>query len=148
MSAKPEKAKERLLGYFEDSGVDYKRYSLIRATYYEDNRRAQNLVETDPQQINRQDPYAGLTPLHIAVFRQNRFLVQVIGNHPETDFHIRDNFNRKAVDMLDYTSDQVIFELIMDKTYPDQMRSLEDEAYENALKSGQITPFRPKDTDS
>ena len=46
--------------------------------------------------------------------------------------------------MLAYTTDQMIFELIMDKTYPDLIRALDSEEYERGLNSGSIKPFKPK----
>lgn len=133
------------LGYFRDSGENRKKYALITAVYYERVEIAKALVLSDPDQINVQDPHSGLTPLHIAIFRQNRELVQLLAPHRQCDPMIRDAFNRRAVDMLDYTSDQFIFETVMDAAYPDALRELQDEAYDEAKATGRIVPFKPKE---
>jgi len=69
----------------------------------------------------------------------------MLAAHPLCDPHIADNFNRKAVDMLDYTTNQVIFEAIIDATYPDKMRELEDESYERGVSDGNVVPLKPKE---
>ncbi|MEM8541605.1 MAG: ankyrin repeat domain-containing protein, partial [Pseudomonadota bacterium] len=122
----------RKLGYFEDSGTDKKKYALILAAYYDRTETAKKLIQSDPDQINRQDPHSGLTALHIAVFRQNIELVEILTKHPRTDLSLKDVFGRRIVDMLEYTTNQELFTLVIDATYPDLMRDLEsDDADEN-----------------
>lgn len=144
MSIKPREKMPRKLGYFEDSGTDRKKFALLLAAYHNRTETALKLIETDPDQINRQDPHSGLTALHIAIFRQNRVLVERLAGHPKTDVHLKDAFDRKAVDMLDYTADQVIFETMMDVTYPDEMLELEDEGPDDEPPAGSVVPLRPK----
>lgn len=118
----------RKLGYFEDSGTDKKKYSLISAAYHERTETAKELIKSDPDQIIRQDPHSGLTALHIAVFRQNIELVEILAKHPRTDLSLKDVFGRRVVDILEYTTNQELFTLVMDATYPDLMRDLEADA--------------------
>jgi len=144
MSLAPQRKVKKMLQYFEDDGPSTLTYPLLHAVFHERVEKAEQVIAADPNQLNSQDPFAGLTPLHIAIFRENRYLVNLIEKHPTTDFKLKDNFNRRAVDMLDYTADQTIFELIMDKTYPDLMRALESAEYEIGLSSAIIKPFKPK----
>jgi len=141
---KPKQQLQNLLGHFERSGDNTLTHQLIKAVYNENVDLAQKIVKADPDQINTQDPFAGLTPLHIAIFWGNRSLVSLIANHPVTDFNLKDNFERRVVDMLDYTIDQYIFKLIMDRTYPDLMRAVESEEYEKGMSSGVIKPLKPE----
>ena len=153
MSIEPKKKMTRRLGYFEDSGIDRKKYALLIAAYRDDTETAKALIKSDPEQINRQDPHSGLTALHISIFRQNRELVGILANHPQTKLDVKDNFNRRLVDMLDYTADQEIFEAVMAASYPDTWAELGelvgdedgDGTVENSnSKKETIVPFKPK----
>lgn len=144
MTLKPKKTEKPGLGYFEDSGVDRKAYALILAAYNDNTETAEKIIAADPDQISRQDPYARLTALHIAIFRQNERLVERLTAHPQTDIRLKDGFGRRPADMLDYTTNQRIFEMVIAATYPDQMRALEDEAYEEALHNKTVVPLKPK----
>jgi ankyrin repeat protein len=145
MTLEPKRKNKQILGYFEDSGSKTKKYPLLSAVYNDRTQTAKKIVATDPDQINSQDPFAGLTALHIAIFRQNEILVDLLAKHPQADLQITDNFNRRAIDMLDYTANQRIFETIVDATYPEETRSLEDEAYEQGKTDDVIVPFKPKE---
>lgn len=153
MSIEPKKKMTRRLGYFEDSGIDRKKYALLIAAYRDDTETAKALIKSDPEQINRQDPHSGLTALHISIFRQNRELVGILAKHPQTKMDVKDNFNRRLVDMLDYTSDQEIFEVVMEASYPDIWAELDalagdenkDESAKNSGSENEtIVPFKPK----
>lgn len=153
MSIEPKKKMTRRLGYFEDSGIDRKKYALLIAAYRDDTETAKALIKSDPEQINRQDPHSGLTALHISIFRQNRELVAILAKHPQTKMDVKDNFNRRLVDMLDYTTDQEIFEAVMAASFPDTWAELDalagdegkDEAAQKSVsENGTIVPFRPK----
>ncbi len=145
MRIKPKQDVKKRLDYFEDQGPDTKKLKLISAAYFDRSEEAEKIIREDPEQINKQDPYVGLTALHIAIFRQNQKLVGLIATHPQCDVHINDNFNRKAADMLDYTTDQVIFETIIDATYPDEMQALGDEAFEEGISGGDVVAFKPRE---
>ena len=145
MRIKPKQDVKKRLDYFEDQGLEAKKLKLISAVYFDRSEEAEKIIREDPEQINQQDPYAGLTALHIAIFRQNQKLVGLIATHPQCDLHIQDNFYRKAVDMLDYTINQAIFETVIDASYPDEMHALEDEAFEEGVVGGDVVPFRPKE---
>jgi len=136
----------RKLGYFTDRGSQTKKYSLISAVYSDKTQRAEKIIAADPDQINLTDPHSGLTALHIAIFRQNEILVTLLARHPQADKNIRDNFNRRAVEMLDYTTNQRIFETVIDASFPEEMRDLEDEKYEQGKADGSIVPFKPKNS--
>lgn len=132
------------LAYFEDRGTDLKTYSLLLAVYYDEFEKAQALLKSDPGQLNLQDPYAGLTALHIAIFRQNQEIVSLLLDQDGIDVKIKDGFHRRPVDMLDYTVNQEIFEMVMDATYPDEMRALDDEAYDEGRADNTVVPLKPK----
>jgi ankyrin repeat protein len=135
MSIQPKEKMTRKLGYFEDSGTDKKKYSLISAAYYDRTDTAKELIKSDPDQIYAQDPHSGLTALHIAVFRQNVELIEILSKHPRSDLSLKDAFGRRVVDMLEYTTNQQINDLIMEATYPDLMRDLkaDDESENNVV---------------
>lgn len=145
MTAKPKPIVKRKLSFFENRGSGLKKYPLLRAVYFDETERATKILAEDPDQLNLKDPFAGLTATHIAVFRGNETLVELFTKHPNYDPHIKDNFGRKAADMLDYTSNQQIFETMLDITYPDEMKELEDEEYEQGVSSGKILPLKPKE---
>ncbi len=145
MTLAPKRKMKRKLSYFEDSGSKLKKYPLIRAVYDDSTEKALKIIKIDPDQINLTDPFAGLTALHVAIFRQNETLVTSLAKHPISDLSIKDNFNRRSVDMLDYTTNQIIFEAVIDATYPEDMLELENLAYEQGKAENVITPFKPKD---
>ena len=145
MTIKPKPIVKRKLSYFEDQGSGLKKYPLLRAVYFDDTEKATRILVDNPDQLNLPDPFGGLTATHIAVFRENETLVELFTKHPQYRPHIKDNFDRKAVDMLDYTVNQQIFEMIIDATYPDEMRALEDEAFEEGMVGGDVVPFKPRE---
>lgn len=144
MSIKPKPIMKKTIAYFEDRGADSTIYSLLLAVYFDEYERAEAILESDPDQINSQDPYAGLTALHIAIFRQNPKMVRLLFAQPNIRVDILDTFKRRAVDMLDYTANQEIFDMVMDATYPDEMRALDDEAYDEGRADSSVVPFKPK----
>ena len=75
-----------MLQYFEDDGLNTSTYPLLHAVFHERVEKAERVIAADPNQLNSQDPFAGLTPLHIAIFRENRYFVNLIAKHPVTDF--------------------------------------------------------------
>lgn len=125
MTLKPREAQSQGLGYFKKGGPKRQHFELILAAYYNRTARAEAIMQSDPDQIVRQDPHSGLTALHVAIFRGNVELVTLLAEHPRTDFQMKDNFDRRPVDMLDYTRNQQIFNLVMEGTYPDEMRALD-----------------------
>ncbi len=144
MSIKPKPIMKRRLAYFEDRGADLKTFSLLLAVYNDQFEAAKSILKADPAQLNSQDPYAGLTALHIAIFRQNPKTVRLLLDHNGIDVTIKYGFQRRPVDMLDYTVNQEIFDLVMDATYPDEMRALDDEAYDEGRADNSIVPLKPK----
>lgn len=146
MSGQP-KPKPKLTPFHlePDSGQGLAAYALIRAVYMDRLDEARAILEADPGQINTQDPFAGLTPLHIAIFRQNAEMVKLLAEHPRCDLRIGDNFQRTAADMLIYTADKAIFETIMRRADPEQERAWADEVSERRIASGNVVPLRPDD---
>lgn len=113
MSALPKpKLKSTPFHLDPDSGVQLATYPLIRAVYNDRLDQARDILKASPEQINSQEPFAGLTALHIAIFRQNEEMVALLANHPSCDFTIKDNFQRTAADMLIYTQSTEIFNLV------------------------------------
>ena len=104
MNIKAKESMVSLKGLFDRPEVDSDLYKLIRATYFNKTKTALELIENDPEQINRRDPYGGLTALHIAVFRQNEDIVRAVIQHPQHTSSIKDVFGRRAYDMLIYLS--------------------------------------------
>ena len=114
---------------FNEPKVDEKLYRLVQEVYYGRTEKALALIESDPDQINRQDPYSGLTPLNIAVFRQNEKVVQALIDHPVTNIHLKDNFGRTAYDMLDYNANQQVFLAVFNAFKPE-----DDEEWERIFQ--------------
>ena len=135
---------KRRLAYFEERGADLKAFSLLLAVYNDQFEDAKAILKADPAQLNSQDPYAGLTALHIAIFRQNPKTVRLLLDQDGIDIKIKDGFRRRPVDMLDYTVNQEIFDMVMEATYPDEMRALEDEAYDEGRADNTVVPLKPK----
>lgn len=146
MIAKPQPKPTRPLSFLSDSGTSSAKLDLLATVYRDQTETALQLIASDPDQINEQDPYTGLTSLHIAIFRQNRDVVERLVHHRQTDLKRRDNFGRSIVDMLDYTADQMIFDWVIEAFYPEQVRSLDDESYEQGRSSGTIVPLNPRQT--
>lgn len=144
MKAKPEEKLSKKLGYFGKSGIDIKQYALIRAAYFDQTEKALELIENDPEQVERQDPHSGLTALHIAVFRSNRELVERLAQHPKSNLRLKDNFGRRAVDMLDYTTDEFIFDTVIQATYPDIAHELEESGLQKEEPQENVISIRPK----
>lgn len=92
--------------------------SLFRAVYMDDAEEAARILGANPGQLNSQDPFAALTPLHVAILRQNERNVRLLTGHAQCDPFIEDNFGRRAVDMLAYTTNGAIFEMVMTRAYP------------------------------
>lgn len=135
---------KRKLAYFEERGTDLKAFSLLLAVYNDQFENAKAILKADPAQLNSQDPYAGLTALHIAIFRQNPKTIRLLLDQNEIDATIKDGFQRRPVDMLDYTINQAIFDMVMEVTYPDGMRALEDEAYDEGRADNTVVSLKPK----
>lgn len=146
MSIETKRKMPNKLGYFDDSGTDTKKLELISAAYYDRTEIALKLIDIDPDQINRQDPHSGLTAAHIAIFRQNKVLVTKLVEHPQTNWQLKDAFNRRPVDMLDYTVDEEIFQAVTRATYPDSIRELESmgEFSDEPQTDNSVVPFKPK----
>ena len=107
-------------------GPQTAKQSLFRAVYNDETERARQIIETDPEQINFQDPYAGLTPLHVAVFRQNVAIATLIARHPVTDISARDQFGRRPIEMCIYTLNEEIHEAVFSRTYQAALIELEN----------------------
>ncbi len=121
---------------FSDSGEQTAKLSLISAVYYDRTKQASDIIDTDPDQINLQDPFAGLTALHIAIFRQNALIVERIAKHPITRIDIEDKFGRKAIDMCVYTGNEGIFRTVFERTYRVELLTLD------IGDDGPVVPFR------
>ena len=119
MTIKTKEKMESLKRLFDKPDVDKELYKLIRATYFDRTETALELIENDPEQINRRDPYSGLTALHIAVFRQNEDIVRAIIDHPDHDISIKDKFGRRACEMLMYNRNSEIFTMVFNDTNPE-----------------------------
>lgn len=143
MSAKSKLKPKRTPFHLEPgSGVHLATYSLIRAVYNDRFAQARDILAVSPDQVNSQEPFAGLTALHIAIFRQNEDMVTLLANHPQCDIALKDNFGRTAADMLVYTANPAIFDTVMRRAYSDQERSWEQENFEQGIASGTIVPLR------
>lgn len=101
----------------ERRGTERQPLSLLEAVYFDNTKRAKAIIEADPSQINQQDPFAGLTPLHIAIFRQNIEIVRTLVSHPRTDPNIEDGFHRKPIDICVYTVDEEIYSLVVMRSF-------------------------------
>lgn len=110
---------------FSDAGERTAKLPLIEAVYFNRTQRAEAIIESDPAQINLQEPFAGLTALHIAVFRQNVVIVRKLTDHPVTDMTVQDQFGRKPIDMCLYSIQAEIVEAITNRTYRTAILELE-----------------------
>jgi len=122
MSALPKPKPRRTPFHLEpDSGAQLATYSLIRAVYNDRFEQARDILKANPEQINLQESFAGLTALHVAIFRQNEEIVKLLANHPRCDIALKDNFQRTAADMLVYTAKSAIFDAVMRRSYDEQL---------------------------
>ena len=126
MPAKPKPNLSARLAYFEDSGSQTKHYPLMMAVYYDDFEKAKAVLESDPGQLNLQEPYARLTALHVAIFRKNVDIVRLLLSQTEVDLSLKDAFQRRIIDMLDYSINQEVFGLVLDAVYSSELHSLEN----------------------
>lgn len=150
MSAQPKPKPKRKIPRVHlepQDGTQLATQALLRAVYMDDFERASAILAADPDQLNRQDPYAGLTPLHIAIFRQNADMVRLLAQHPACKGTIADNFGRTAADMLHYTSDRAIFDIVLRLASPDVDRSWQDEAFDRGRATGGVVQLRPRGDD-
>lgn len=114
-------------------------YSLLRAVYMDKVEEAKTILAANADQINLGDPFAGLTPLHVAIFRQNEETVTLLVDHPRCDIWQKDNFGRAPVDMLVYTASRGIFERVMKRAYPEEERAWKDSAEYGTMKNVILT---------
>lgn len=141
MSAQPKPKPKRTPFHLEpDSGAQLATYSLIRAVYNDRITQARDILKANPEQINLQEPFAGLTALHIAIFRQNEEIVTLLAEHPRCDITLKDNFQRTAADMLVYTDKPAIFDIVMRRAYPELERVWSNET--SAIRASAILQFR------
>ncbi len=142
MTAQPKpKVKAKPFHLEPQRGSNLATFSLLRAVYMDDFDRAKAILAADQQQLNRQEPFAGLTPLHIAVFRQNFEMVALLAKHRESNVSIKDNFGRLPLDFLSYTSDRRIFDLLMGLAMPEIERAWHDSVFDDGRASGDIVRF-------
>lgn len=121
MSALPKLKPKRTPFHLEpDGGAQLATYSLIRAVYNDRFDQARDILKANPEQINLQEPFAGLTALHIAIFRQNEDIVKLLADHPRCDITLKDNFQRTAADMLVYTANTAVFDTVMYRAHLEQ----------------------------
>ena len=119
-------------------------YPLIQAVYDDDMEAAAAIVDDDPEQINVQETFAGLTPLHIAIVHQNIEAVRLLAGHPRCNAEIADHFGRTAADMLRYSSNPEIAGLVLRAAFREEMRVVDNPDIEGGLESGQIIPLAGK----
>lgn len=112
---------------FSDRGAKTKPLSLLEAVYFDRTERAKAIIEADPEQVRQQDTFAGLTPLHVAIFRQNVEVVRALVAHPRTDLSLVDGFNRRPIDMCVYTRNEEIFGLVVKRTFRAELLRLGDD---------------------
>ena len=86
-------------------------YPLIRAAWMDQVEEARAILKADPAQITVQDPYAGLTALHIAVFRGNVEMVELLVRFPGCDLDRTDNFGRTPTALMVYNTNASLFEV-------------------------------------
>jgi hypothetical protein len=123
-------------------GAKLSTYSLLRAVYMDKAKEAEAILKADAGQINLGDPFAGVTPLHVAIFRQNENVVKLLVEHPRCDVWQKDNFGRTPIDMLVYNSNRTIFEMVMKRAYPGEDRVWAD----SDSGTAQISLYRPRIT--
>lgn len=120
---------------FPDRGERTAKLTLLREVYFDRTESAEAIIASDPDQINLQDPFAGLSALHVAIFRQNVAIVRSLASHPVTDVHITDRFGRRPIDMCLYTRNPAIFDAVAARTFQAALLDLE-------AGSDRIVPLR------
>lgn len=129
-TAKPALDTKKLSNRFNpQGGAKLSTYSLLRAVYMDKVEEAKVILAANADQINLGDPFAGLTPLHVAIFRQNEETVALLVDHPRCDVWQKDNFGRAAVDMLIYTANRAIFEKMMKRAHPQEEWFIETNSF-------------------
>lgn len=126
MTASAQPKTNQKFSIFSDSGESTAKLKLIQAVFFDRTKSALEIIKTDPDQINEQDPFAGLTPLHIAIFRQNVAVVDALTLHPITKPSIEDRFGRKPIDMCIYTNIDEIFDAVLKRTYHSALLELDN----------------------
>jgi len=137
MSLAPRSKSAHRASLFSDTGEQTARLSLFQAVFFDRTKSALDIIKTDADQINLQEPFADLTSLHLAIFRQNLSVVRNICEHPVTQIDLKDRFGRKAIDMCVYTSNEDIFHAVLERTYQGPLLQLD-----RGDDSG-VVPFRP-----
>lgn len=125
MSLVPLAKSPRRAVLFPGSGAKTAKLSLFQAVFFDRTKSALDIIDTDPDQINAQEPFAGLTSLHLAIFRQNLSVVQKLCGHPVTAIHLQDRFGRRPIDMSIYTRNGEIFSAVLERTYQKAILELE-----------------------
>ena len=139
MAALPKPKTSRARALFSDTGERTAKLSLFQEVFYDRTERALKIIETDPDQINLVDPFAGLTSLHVAIFRQNVDVVEAITAHPIADLEIRDKFERRPIDMCIYAQNDRIYSAVFERTFRAAILTLESDG------KGSILPFPKPD---
>lgn len=117
MSAKPQPLSVKRASLFSDRGQKTAKLSLFQAVFYDRTQEAIEIIASDSEQINLQEPFAALTALHIAIFRQNILVIRDLCLNPTTKIGLQDRFGRKAIDMCVYTHNDEIFQLVSERTF-------------------------------
>lgn len=138
MSLEPLRKSPRRSVLFPGSGAQTAKLSLFQAIFFERTDPALKIIETDPEQINLQEPFAALTSLHLAIFRQNVLVVQAICRHPITSIHLEDRFGRKPIDMCLYTRNDQIFSAVLERSYRKAILELETDG------TGTVVAFKDR----
>jgi hypothetical protein len=120
---------------FSDRSAKTQPLSLLEAVYFDRTERAKAIIEADPDQVRQQDPFAGLTPLHVAIFRQNVEVVRALVAHPRADLNLTDGFSRRPIDMCVYTRNEEMFRLVVERTFRAELLTLGGD--------GSVVPFKP-----
>ena len=127
MSTAPKLKRSTAHAIFSNRGSRPARLPLLQAVYFDQTQTALSIIESDPAQINQQDPFAGLTPLHVAIFRQNTEVVRQIARHPVTNIGLKDRFGRSAADMCVYTKNEAITAAVFERAYRSALFALDHE---------------------
>lgn len=96
--------------------------SLFRAIEAGDTTLAIRLIESGTCDLNERDRSIGLTPLHLAVYQSNLAVVQALVGKPQTNYSVKDNYGRSAVDMLEYCRDREVTRVLLEAAYPTTLR--------------------------
>jgi hypothetical protein len=126
-----------------DDGMKFLTYDLIGHIYYGRTKDAQATIVADPDQVAMPEAVTLLTPLHVAIFREDDEVIAQLLQHPKVDLHAQDKFGRTPLDMLHYSHDEDIHLLVLEAYYPDTVRRIIDDEYDEARAAGRIKPFAP-----